>query len=85
MGKTSLVTAVAKAAGFHLTRINLSEQTVGEEFTCSIFYVVDVILIIILSRCNNSSRYRNIITEWFNINRLRLKEVKYSTFISDDL
>ena len=29
VGKTSLVSALAKGAGFQLTRINLSEQTVS--------------------------------------------------------
>jgi midasin len=29
VGKTSLVAALAKAAGFHLTRINVSDQTVS--------------------------------------------------------
>jgi midasin len=29
VGKTSLVTALAKAAGYHLTRINVSDQTVS--------------------------------------------------------
>jgi midasin len=29
VGKTSLVAALAKAAGYHLTRINVSDQTVS--------------------------------------------------------
>lgn len=39
VGKTSLVSALAKASGNHLVRINLSEQTVGQpSHECSDWY-----------------------------------------------
>lgn len=36
VGKTSLVTALAKASGHHVVRINLSEHTVSRQFVYSI-------------------------------------------------